>query len=90
MNPQWTLKTGDRSNIIYKVTCEVCDKYCIGQSKRNIVTWLDEQKRDKKTWLLLLLTVEEEQEKHTFTPNKVHILDQENIRCSGAFLEAWN
>lgn len=80
--PKEKLKMEDRRDIIYKVKCEDCDKWYVGQTGRKLATLIHNPPP--------LMSVHEDHKGRTFNLDTVCFVGQANEKHSGEFLKIWH
>lgn len=82
--------TGDSSNVIYKIPCQDCNKYYVGQTGRKLNTRISEHRQAiKRHDQASLVSAHMDEQGHHFNLDGATILGRARTRRAREFLEAW-
>ena len=79
-----------KSSVIYKISCNDCNKHYVSQTEGKLSTHLHEHKLAVKRYdQFSLISVHQDQHGHTFNWETVEVLSQAKQKHAREFLEAW-
>ncbi|KER32502.1 hypothetical protein T265_01382 [Opisthorchis viverrini] len=88
--PKGTFNAIEKTNVIYKIQCNDCEKHYVGQTGRKLLTRITEHKLvTKRHEQFSLISAHEDGEGHHFDWNNVRILGQARTKKEREFMEAW-
>jgi hypothetical protein len=88
--PKTQIKSMKRTNVVYQIQCNNCDKHYVGQTGRKLSTRVYEhQLAIRRHDPMSMVSLHEDQEGHQFNWNNVKILAQAGTKREREFIEAW-
>ncbi|GAA54183.1 hypothetical protein CLF_112548 [Clonorchis sinensis] len=88
--PKGRLDARKKTNVVYRLRCNDCDKHYVGQTGRKLATRIHEHKlASRRHDPMSLVPIHEDKEGHKFILNNVQILAHARTKREREFAEAW-
>ncbi|KER20289.1 hypothetical protein T265_15354, partial [Opisthorchis viverrini] len=88
--PKGSLDALRKTNVVYKLECNDCDKHYVGQTGRKLATRIHAHKlASRRHDPMSLVSIHEDREGHTFNWDNVQILAHASAKREREFAEAW-
>ncbi|GAA39727.2 hypothetical protein CLF_101455 [Clonorchis sinensis] len=88
--PKGSLDAMKKTNVVYRLKCNDCDKHYVGQTGRKLATRIHEHKlASRRHDPMSLFSIHEDREGHKFNWNNVQILAHARTKREREFAKAW-